>query len=130
MPSQSDFERNFDISSPADESSSFGYNQYDHDGEGEEAYDDEGMEYAEGEEPPLLPGLYRAMYAFEPEGTAEMALQEDQVVQVIGRGGGVGWAVVIKYSDNDAGEVQHALVPESYLEPIQLDEPSNATENA
>lgn len=119
MPSRSDFERNFDISSPADESTSFGYDdQYEDEDEGAE-------EYAEGEEPPLLPGLYRAVFAFEPEGTAEMALQEDQIVRVVGRGGGVGWAVVVR-EDSGGGttEVQHALVPEGYLELVSLDEPS------
>ncbi|KAH6869610.1 hypothetical protein BKA70DRAFT_367657 [Coprinopsis sp. MPI-PUGE-AT-0042] len=47
-----------------------------------------------GEEEELYPGIYRAMFAFEPEGTAEVALSEDQLVRVVGRGGGVGWAVV------------------------------------
>ena len=49
-----------------------------------------------------------------------MKLEEDQVVRVIGRGGGVGWAVV----DRDAEEMGmgHALVPESYLEVVRLDE--------
>jgi hypothetical protein len=65
---------------------------------------------------PLRPGLYRALYAFEPEGTAEMRMEEDQVVRVLGSGGGVGWAVVLR----DVGV--HALVPESYLEIVSLDE--------
>jgi hypothetical protein len=43
---------------------------------------------------PLPPGIYRALYAFEAEGTAEMSLSEGQLVRVVGRGGGVGWAVV------------------------------------
>jgi len=84
------------------------------------------------EEDALYPGLYRALYAFEPEGTAEMRLVEDQVVRVIGRGGGVGWAVVIDEKGTaEAAEAEglasdlvapkHALVPESYLEPVQLD---------
>jgi len=41
----------------------------------------------EGEEL-LYPGLYRAMYTFVPEGMAEIALAEDQIVRVVGRGGG------------------------------------------
>ena len=81
------------------------------------------------EEDALYPGLYRALYAFEPEGTAEMRLVEDQVVRVIGRGGGVGWAVVIDEkgaaeeaeAEGVAGVPKHALVPESYLEPVRLD---------
>jgi hypothetical protein len=80
----------------------------------------------EGEEDPLYPGLYRAMYAFEPEGTAEMALEEDQIVLVMGRGGGVGWAVVVDDQERGqegegAGKEKLALVPESYLEPVRLD---------
>lgn len=83
--------------------------------------DDDGGHYGRveeerGEERPLLPGMYRALYAFEPEGTAEMALEEDQVVRVIGRGGGVGWAIVAR-----GGDEGHALVPEGYLELISLD---------
>jgi len=76
------------------------------------------------EDGPLLPGLYRALYAFEPEGTAEMRLEEDQVVHVLGRGGGVGWAVVLREpgEDGDDGDAaRHALVPESYLEFVRLD---------
>ncbi|KAG6839370.1 hypothetical protein C0991_003223, partial [Blastosporella zonata] len=95
--------------------------------------DTDADEGEEDEEEPLYPGLYRAMYAFEPEGTAEMALAEDQVVRVVGRGGGVGWAVVLIEDDGpveegaggrDTGEGErkkHALVPESYLEPLRLD---------
>ena len=45
-----------------------------------------------------------------------MALEEEQVVRVVGRGGGVGWAIV----EQDGGG--HALVPESYLELVQADE--------
>ena len=69
----------------------------------------------DGDDEPLVPGLYRALYAFEPEGTAEMALEEEQIVHVVGRGGGVGWAVVEKEGGG------HALVPESYLELVEAD---------
>lgn len=106
-PSQTDFARNFDVSSPSEEVP--------------DPYDDvEEQEYDEyvppSEDGPLVPGLYKAVFAFEPEGTAEMALDEEQIVKVVGRGGGVGWAVVEK----DDGS--HALVPESYLELVQADE--------
>ncbi|TFY55905.1 hypothetical protein EVJ58_g7955 [Rhodofomes roseus] len=104
-PSRTDFERNFDVSSPSEEVP----DPYE-----EEEYDEEYVQ--PGEDGPLVPGLYRAMFAFEPEGTAEMALVEEQVVRIISRGGGVGWAVVEK---EDGG---HALVPESYLELVQADE--------
>jgi hypothetical protein len=98
--------------------------------------EDADAEYEEEGEPqePLYPGLYRALYAFEPEGTAEMKLVEDQIVRVVGRGGGVGWAVVIDECRSDeeekegeggggggGGRVKHALVPEGYLEVVRLD---------
>lgn len=81
----------------------------------------------------LKPGLYRALYAFEPEGTAEMALVEDQIVRVIARGGGVGWAIVERPPEQGDGvgvgvgsfgleAAGQALVPESYLEPYRLDD--------
>ncbi|THH05440.1 hypothetical protein EW145_g4791 [Phellinidium pouzarii] len=118
VPTRSDFQRNFDVTSPADEYPA-----------GEAAYvdDDDDSEYLDSQEGddndgypnpdvPLLPGMYRALYAFVPEGTAEMALAEDQVVHIIGRGGGVGWAI----AEDDKGN--HALVPESYLEPLKIDD--------
>lgn len=111
VPSKTDFDRNFDVSSPAEEKASFSYDGTDQgDDDDDLNYDGAGDEEDGG---PLIPGRYRALYAFEPEGTAEMALEEDQVVSVIGRGGGVGWAVVEK---EDGG---HALVPESYLELVE-----------
>jgi hypothetical protein len=67
------------------------------------------------------------MYAFEPEGTAEMALEEDQIVRVMGRGGGMGWAVVVddreradRPKGGGEGKEKLALVPESYLELVRL----------
>jgi hypothetical protein len=64
------------------------------------------------EDGPSRPRQVRVI--FEPEGTAEMALEEDHVVHVIGRGGGVGWGVVEK---EDGG---HEAVPESYLELVEV----------
>ncbi|KAI0717608.1 hypothetical protein C8T65DRAFT_641139 [Cerioporus squamosus] len=101
-PSQTDLERNFAASSPADEDDDDDFEEY------EDALQD-------ADDEALVPGLYRALYAFEPEGTAEMALEEEQVVHVVGRGGGVGWAVVEKEGGG------HALVPESYLELVEAD---------
>lgn len=117
FPSKTDFTRNFvDDGDYQDE----GGDEDDFDDEDEE---DEELEEDTGDEEPLYPGLYRALYSFEPEGTAEMALEEDQIVRVIGRGGGVGWAVVVddEKAQGGVGEV-HALVPESYLEVVRLDE--------
>lgn len=112
FPSRGDLDRNF---GGEDE-----YEDMEIDEESEAISDEEGDVEVDVEgEPPLLPGLYRALYAFDPEGTAEMKLDEDQVVRVIGRGGGVGWAVVVKDGLKDTGV--HALVPESYLESVRLD---------
>jgi len=114
-PSRTDFERNFDVSSPAEESPD-PYADADEYGD-EEAEEDDDFESAAypNEDEPLVPGVYRALFAFEPEGTAEMALEEEQVVRVVGRGGGVGWAVVEKEGGGQA------LVPESYLELVKAD---------
>lgn len=119
-PSRSDMDRNFLDS----ESEYFDANE---DGDG--LFEDISPE-GDDEDEPLYPGLYRALYPFEPEGTAEMRLVEDQIVTVVGRGGGVGWAVVVAEPDGDVEPIddegalkaaRHALVPESYLEPYKLD---------
>ena len=106
-PSRTDFDRNFEASSPGEEISEPEYEEF------EDAYEEF---VPPGEDEPLMPGMYRALYPFEPEGTAEMALEEDQIVHVVGRGGGVGWAIVEKEGGG------HALVPESYLEIVQADD--------
>ncbi|KZT13277.1 uncharacterized protein LAESUDRAFT_754265 [Laetiporus sulphureus 93-53] len=108
-PSCTDFERNFDASSPTEE----GDDPCAHSTPQDFGSEDDGT--YPSEDGPLVPGLYRALFAFEPEGTAEMALEEEQVVRVVARGGGVGWAVVVRE------EGGHALVPESYLELVQVD---------
>jgi len=123
-PSQRDFARNFtDAMSPEYEADD-PYESLDDDDDDDDDVDDDRGRFGRGEENrgedrPLLPGLYRALYVFEPEGTAEMALEEDQVVRVIGRGGGVGWAIVAR-----GGDEGHALVPEGYLELVSLDRDS------
>ncbi|KIJ22325.1 hypothetical protein M422DRAFT_277296, partial [Sphaerobolus stellatus SS14] len=91
---------------------------------------DQGEDGGEGEEGPLTPGIYLALFDFEPEGTAEMALVEGQEVRVVGRGGGVGWKVVIREASNAStvgekgseGAEEYALVPESYLKFVRGDE--------
>jgi len=120
-PSRSEMDRNF-LDSESDEF----YDAEDNEG----VYDEVGVSGVEDDDDePLYPGLYRALYAFEPEGTAEMRLVEDQIVKVVGRGGGVGWAVVVSegtevmdsIGDGALKTTKHALVPESYLEPYRLD---------
>jgi hypothetical protein len=121
-PSQGDFARNFTEMTGPDCEIEDPYDSLDN--EDEEDVDEVqdgggggvGVDGQENSERPLLPGWYRALYAFEPEGTAEMALAEDQIVRVIGRGGGVGWAIVAR-----GGDEGHALVPEGYLELVSLD---------
>jgi len=107
-PSQNDFARNFAEPSPTEQNFTRPYLS---DSDPEE--DEQELNLHPAEDGPLVPGLYRALYPFEPEGTAEMALEEEQIIKVLGRGGGVGWAIV----ERDDGS--HALVPESYLELLQ-----------
>lgn len=143
-PTRSDFERNFDMSSPADEypegemDSAYAFARARSEAENPSFNDDSERAYSEDEddgelveeETQLFPGLYRALYAFEPEGTAEMALAEDQIVRIVGRGGGVGWAVAVREdaSSGGGGGVVHALVPESYLEVVKLDDDADDEE--
>lgn len=137
FPTRTDLDRNFGSSDDDSEE----YFDAESDPASTANSNNQNVEYAESpaqqydEDPPLYPGLYRALYAFEPEGTAEMRLVEDQIVRVVGRGGGVGWAVVVASDEADVGGTpnvegdgddgkspKHALVPESYLEPWKLDE--------
>ncbi|KAJ3926263.1 MAG: hypothetical protein NXY57DRAFT_748567 [Lentinula lateritia] len=68
-------------------------------------YEDDSLDsIGEGE---LIPGQYRALYSFEPEGPSEMKLTEGEIVMVVGRGGGVGWAVVVdKYTEHSPRDVE------------------------
>ena len=69
-------------------------------------------------DPSLPPRSYHALYMFEAVGDTEMGLEEGQIVTVVGKERGDGWAVV-----NDTREGRegcHALVPESYLELVHL----------
>ena len=112
-PSKQDFDRNFGVgpSSPAESDMLV-------------------SSPAEMEEQPLVPGVYRAVYPFVSEGTAEMALEEDQLVKIVGRGGGVGWAIaVVEGGDSGEREGVHALVPESYLEFVRSFEPGEVSED-
>lgn len=113
FPSRGDLDRNFGGEDPGDDEA-----DVDMQVETDDPFADE-QGYGSDCDPPLSPGLYRALYPFEPEGTAEMRLDQDQLVHVVGRGGGVGWAVVVKDGLKDTG--LHALVPESYLELVRPD---------
>lgn len=81
----------------------------------------------EGEEEGEPWGFYRAAYAFEAIGEHELGLEEDDLVEVRGRGGGEGWVVAVKRRTDEQGRViplddvsesegWEGLVPESYLE--------------
>lgn len=82
-PSATDLARNFDQDDSNPQNQDEGH------------YDDpDSFEDEDDADDPLYPGIYRALFAFDPEGTAEVRLREDQLVRVVKRGGGVGWAVV------------------------------------
>ena len=81
----------------------------------------------EGDEPW---GLYRAAFRFEAVGEHEIGLEEGDLVEVRGRGGGEGWVVAISRKRSvgevgkrelgeSAGMAKEGLVPESYLEKVQ-----------
>ncbi|KLT44811.1 hypothetical protein CC85DRAFT_283104 [Cutaneotrichosporon oleaginosum] len=71
--------------------------------------------YLADEEPD---GLYRAAFAFEPEGVNEMAVEVGDLLDVRGRGGGGdGWVVATRLDTGAEG-----LVPEGYLERTQEEE--------
>ncbi|KAG9050880.1 hypothetical protein FS837_001534 [Tulasnella sp. UAMH 9824] len=92
-----------------------------------EDYDDQPSSQFDLDPIEFTPGVYRALYPFEPEGSAEMALEEDQEVRCLGRGGGEGWLVAVK-EVTYSGEVIHALVPEGYMQLIRPLEDNELTE--
>lgn len=78
-------------------------------------------------------GLYRAAYAFEAEGEHEISLEEGEVVEVKGRGGGEGWVIAVKLKKKDGAgatdegggegkDMVEGLVPEGYLEKVDEEE--------
>jgi hypothetical protein len=74
----------------------------------EDYFSDEQEEDIVGEEPS---GTYRVAFSFVSEGANEMTVDEGDVIQVTGRGGGQGWVVA-----SIGG--RSGLVPEGYLEKI------------
>ncbi|ORX34404.1 hypothetical protein BD324DRAFT_683357 [Kockovaella imperatae] len=75
-------------------------------------------------------GLYRAVYPFEAVGEHEIGMEEGDLVDVRGRGGGEGWVVGVRKILSSDGRVvsplgrgeeeKEGLVPESYLEKVDL----------
>ncbi len=61
-------------------------------------------------------GLHRAMFPFEAMGQYEMSMEQDEVIIVSGRGGGVGWVLAKRTREVKEGELSEGLVPESYIE--------------
>ena len=71
-------------------------------------------------------GFYRASFPFESMGDHEIGLEEGDIVEVRGRGGGEGWVICVKRKldhlgrvirlDEDAQAAKLGLCPESYLE--------------
>jgi hypothetical protein len=55
---------------------------------------------------------------FEAVGDIEMGLEEGQIVTVVGKQRGDGWTVVKDTREGKEG--RHALVPQSYLELVEL----------
>jgi len=74
----------------------------------EDYFSDEQEDDIEGEEPS---GTYRVAFSFVSEGVNEMGVDEGDIIQVTGRGGGQGWVVA-----SIGG--RSGLVPEGYLEKI------------
>jgi hypothetical protein len=113
MPSLQDLEHNFTAADPDDtgdgnSDSLLDGSEPDVDADADSGCE-QGQDQEQGHDPDaeLRPGVYKALYDFTPEGTAEMGLREGQLVRVVGRGGGVGWAVVEREQGADAdGEGQ------------------------
>ena len=62
-------------------------------------------------------GRYRVAYAFEGLGGHEMNVEEGDMLDVKGRGGGVGWVIAVRLREaSSTDELMEGLVPESYLE--------------
>jgi hypothetical protein len=74
----------------------------------EDYFSDEQEDDIEEEEPS---GTYRVAFSFVSEGVNEMGVDEGDIIQVTGRGGGQGWVVA-----SIGG--RSGLVPEGYLEKI------------
>ncbi|KIJ30280.1 hypothetical protein M422DRAFT_784055 [Sphaerobolus stellatus SS14] len=118
-PSRDDFERNFDNLPDAesfnDDGGAYLSDEYENSDDNLDYTADQGENGGEGEEGPLASGIYLALFDFEPEGTAEMALVEGQEVRV--RAG--------RRRRGGEGAEEYALVPESYLKFVRGGEDGN-----
>lgn len=108
-----------------DEDEEFGITEPDHLDDDFAFSDSEAASGSEADGEPW--GFYRAAYTFEAVGEHEMDMEEGDVVEVRGRGGGDGWVVamrrkldedgkVVRLDEMDDTEAKEGLVPESYLE--------------
>ncbi|EJU05928.1 hypothetical protein DACRYDRAFT_112756 [Dacryopinax primogenitus] len=71
------------------------------------SYDDEDEE--DSFERPFVPGLYRCLYDFIPEGTAELPMTAGHLYRIVSRCGPIGWVIMVN-ADGTTG-----IVPEGYL---------------
>ncbi|CAG8740986.1 1487_t:CDS:1, partial [Acaulospora colombiana] len=101
----------------------------DHEMDGVDGDEDSSPESSDREDYSLRPGIYRVLFAFTAESPAEMSVNEDQLIRVLGRGGGEGWVVALRswtpedtlpdmraLTEEANHEEEHGLVPESYIE--------------
>lgn len=103
--SESDEDDDYPLPAP-DQDEDYPFSETSSQAEGEEGEDD-------------MYGTYRAAYAFEALGEHERSMEEGDLVDVRGRGGGDGWVIagmLDEWGNEPEGEKKEGLVPESYLE--------------
>ena len=82
--------------------------------------DDFSGEGDDGEVGPEPVGRYKAAYTFDSLGGHEMSVEEGEVLDIKGRGGGEGWVIAVRTRESKgADELMEGLVPESYIEPAE-----------
>jgi hypothetical protein len=110
----------------------------DHEMDGVDGDEDSSPESSDREDSPLRPGIYRVLFTFAAESPAEMSVNEDQLIRVLGRGGGEGWVVALRSwtpekdvsiipeaTEEASHEEEHGLVPESYIELHRIEDAAN-----
>lgn len=104
------------VGAPAADDTDFRLEGTTPDHDNDQYWSDDDDEYEGADDDP--DGLFRAAYAFEPEGVNEMAVEVGDLLDVRGRGGGGdGWVVAIRLDSGHEG-----LVPEGYLEKVDHEE--------